>query len=115
MNLFQETADRRQIADAVAEATAKRLQPETGISASQRRIREQARKELEEEQRRLDAGESEVGIPLTDERDIERDLEYSEQISSLLYTCDLFGGSKILPKKEVSYFSLFPIKAPLFR
>lgn len=100
IHMFQDTVDRRQISASVAEAATRRLQPEPSLSAAQRRIREQARKELEEEQRLQAARESKA--PSSDERDRVRDFDHSDQISSLFYTCDLFENTKVLPKKEVS-------------
>ncbi|KAI6171412.1 UBX domain-containing protein 6 [Aphelenchoides bicaudatus] len=98
-NTYQQPADsagRRQTSETVAEAAAKRLQPEQSISAAQRRIREQARKELEEEQRLQEAEQQHgSGDSRRDDRDGLHEFEHTEQISTLLYTCDLFDNNMI--------------------
>jgi hypothetical protein len=72
------------------------------MTAAQRRIREEARKQLEEEQRLKEAEEAKKP---SDPRDGFYEFEHSEQISTLLYTCDLFNNTKVLPKKEVGILS----------
>ncbi|KAI6226365.1 UBX domain-containing protein 6 [Aphelenchoides fujianensis] len=101
-----DSAQRREQSSAIADALDRRLKQETaGLSAGQRRIREQARLEYEAEQRRLGLGGADAAEQqrpaLTDERDGIHEFEHSDQISTVLYTCDLFDEHKALPKQQL--------------
>lgn len=109
--MFQDSEDRREIASRLAEAHEKRLNPSEHLTYAQKKIREQARRELEEEEARNRAEQSDNSGRDVDYRKDERDkevlFEHTEQISSVRYTCDLFDEDLVLPKKEVGLPSLF--------
>ncbi|CAD5218829.1 unnamed protein product [Bursaphelenchus okinawaensis] len=92
---------RRQTASQLADAVEKRLQgSEKNLTYAQKKIREQARRELEEEERKkkLESGEVDAR---KDERDGEKLFEHTEQISSVSYTCELLDDDIVLPRKEM--------------
>ncbi|KAI6216071.1 hypothetical protein M3Y94_00460200 [Aphelenchoides besseyi] len=98
-----DNADRRLRSEALAEAHASRFaaKEDKGLTAGQRRIREQARREYEAEQRQLKGEPEPSEQKLADERDGIHEFEHSDQISSVLYTCELIDEQKGLPKKEL--------------
>ncbi|KAH7729323.1 UBX domain-containing protein 1 [Aphelenchoides avenae] len=90
------TEDRRLKAEAIAEAAARRLNPEPALSYSQKKIQMQAKRELEEERKRLEA--IAVAHSKTEKKQIEVEVD---GVPGVLYTCDLFDESFALPKAEM--------------
>uniref|UniRef100_A0A914CGZ4 UBX domain-containing protein n=1 Tax=Acrobeloides nanus TaxID=290746 RepID=A0A914CGZ4_9BILA len=94
------TAQRVAISNSTAEAATRRLQEANGgktETAHQRKIRELARKQLEEE---MEAERKQFEGITIDERDT-KEFEHSSAIEGVYFTCDLFEDDIFLPKSQM--------------
>ncbi|KAL7078873.1 hypothetical protein ACQ4LE_001991 [Meloidogyne hapla] len=85
-------------ATAIAQAAERRMAksaPQSELTPMQKIIKLQAKKELEEEQRKLAEQMQETKVD-----DISKNITKNEQ-SSILFTCELFGEDEALPKSEM--------------